>query len=659
MDQLAVRERRRTALDAEGGELLVERGEDAGVLVPVRLPARPVGDRVARERRRQRRILQLERIARHDPCPRAPGREDRREADDVVLDHDVGLDLGHDLCQPLVDVARPVAERTERRLDELAQLVERRLAEDRCGLADEVLPELARLLLGLRRRAESHQPLLEPLRLEAPRERLLDHEHDPVPALAQHLPDSDAVVRRAISPLGKEHDRRRLCSMRPLAPSLVSRQRRIYENHGDLRHGTCSSARAGLREGTRRGRVGPTPGSSPRAPTARRSSSSTWSSPTEAGSARAALRDGRECAGDDPLWPALARESGGGAHATGFLAEDLSNTVVLLDEGRVLKLYRRPEPGTHPEVEVLAALEGSPHAPTLEGRLERDGVTHVSVQASVPGEPVGWEPLIARSPPRSASGLPTQLAHVTACCITPSPSASARPRTGSSRYRRSPRRPVPALRRGARRRRLGGRPGLRSRSDAARDPPSGLAWLRLSLAHAAGPRTPEPRLRLAAGGRRRDEALGAYGDVDRELLHALEVEKELGELAYASPLAPRMALRAAGVLPFVLEERREARRLLRDILAAPERLAACSTPTTSRRHSGAPAGARRVVLIGMGSSRFAALPAAALLRSRGVPAVAELASTGLPTVPRRTCSRSASRRAERAETVAALERHRA
>ena len=116
-----------------------------------------------------------------------------------------------------------------------------------------------------------------------------------------------------------------------------------------------------------------------------------------------------------------------------FLAEDLSNTVVLLDEAHVLKLYRRPEPGTHPEVELLAALEGSPHAPTLEGRLERDGVTHVSVQASVPGEPVGWEPLIASlAAGDPAPGLPTQLAHVTACCTTPSPSASARPRTGSS-----------------------------------------------------------------------------------------------------------------------------------------------------------------------------------------------------------------------------------
>ena len=127
-----------------------------------------------------------------------------------------------------------------------------------------------------------------------------------------------------------------------------------------------------------------------------------------------ALRDGRECAGDDPLWPALARESGVEVGARGrFLAEDLSNTVVLLDDAHVLKLYRRPEPGDHPEVELLGALEGSPHAPALEGRLERDGVTHVSVQAFVPGEPVGWERLIAALACGEPAPGPVSYTHLT------------------------------------------------------------------------------------------------------------------------------------------------------------------------------------------------------------------------------------------------------
>ena len=54
--------------------------------------------------------------------------------------------------------------------------------------------------------AEPHQPLLEPLRLERPRERLLDHEHDPVPSPPQHVADADAVVGRAEGALGEEDE---------------------------------------------------------------------------------------------------------------------------------------------------------------------------------------------------------------------------------------------------------------------------------------------------------------------------------------------------------------------------------------------------------------------------------------------------------------------
>jgi glutamine---fructose-6-phosphate transaminase (isomerizing) len=67
---------------------------------------------------------------------------------------------------------------------------------------------------------------------------------------------------------------------------------------------------------------------------------------------------------------------------------------------------------------------------------------------------------------------------------------------------------------------------------------------------------------------------------------------------------------------------------------------------------------RRVVLIGMGSSRYAALPAAAALRARGVHAVAELSSTGVPTPPGDdviAIGISASGSTE--ETVEALARH--
>jgi glutamine---fructose-6-phosphate transaminase (isomerizing) len=68
---------------------------------------------------------------------------------------------------------------------------------------------------------------------------------------------------------------------------------------------------------------------------------------------------------------------------------------------------------------------------------------------------------------------------------------------------------------------------------------------------------------------------------------------------------------------------------------------------------------RRVLLIGMGSSRFAALPAAAALRARGIPAVAEYASTGLPTPPAPDqVAIGISASGSTPETVEALARHR-
>jgi fructoselysine-6-P-deglycase FrlB-like protein len=102
---------------------------------------------------------------------------------------------------------------------------------------------------------------------------------------------------------------------------------------------------------------------------------------------------------------------------------------------------------------------------------------------------------------------------------------------------------------------------------------------------------------------------------------------------------------------------------LRDILVAPERLASLldaydgpSSPLAELADAGA---YRRVVFIGMGSSRFAAVAAAALLRSRGVEAVAELASTGSPMRPSAdTFAVGISASGKTEETVEALETHR-
>src|SRR5439155_23494164 len=106
----------------------------------------------------------------------------------------------------LVDVTRTVDELPPDRQHEALELVDRRLPELRSRLADEVLPELPRHLLGLRGRLQPHQRLLEALRLERARERLLYHEHDSGSAGLKDLPDADAVVRRAVRALREEDD---------------------------------------------------------------------------------------------------------------------------------------------------------------------------------------------------------------------------------------------------------------------------------------------------------------------------------------------------------------------------------------------------------------------------------------------------------------------
>jgi len=205
--EVAVGERACTARLAECAELCVQRADCACVLRAKLFPGGSVVPRVAGEDRRDAGIFHLERVARHDARPRAARVPDGGERDHVVLHDRVRAELGEDLAQPVVGVAGAVAERAEGGLDELGELLDRRLAEDRRGLADEVLPELTRRLLGLGRRAEAHEALLEALCLEAAGEGLLDDEHDAVTALAQHAPDADAVVRRAVGAFREEDDR--------------------------------------------------------------------------------------------------------------------------------------------------------------------------------------------------------------------------------------------------------------------------------------------------------------------------------------------------------------------------------------------------------------------------------------------------------------------
>src|SRR4051812_7609217 len=194
VDELAVRQRRSAALDAERAELLLQRlVELAGTRAEV-VPAGPVGCGEPREGRGQGRVLHLERVAGNDPRPGHARRHHRREADDVVLHDHVGPELGENLAEALIGVTGAVDEFLPDRQDESFELLDRRLAKLRRRLTDEVLPELARRLLDLGRRLEPHQRLLEALGLERAGERLLDDEDDPDSPFPQYLADPDAVV---------------------------------------------------------------------------------------------------------------------------------------------------------------------------------------------------------------------------------------------------------------------------------------------------------------------------------------------------------------------------------------------------------------------------------------------------------------------------------
>jgi glutamine---fructose-6-phosphate transaminase (isomerizing) len=102
---------------------------------------------------------------------------------------------------------------------------------------------------------------------------------------------------------------------------------------------------------------------------------------------------------------------------------------------------------------------------------------------------------------------------------------------------------------------------------------------------------------------------------------------------------------------------------LTDVLGEPDALAgmldAYDAPGSPLHDLTGRLDGRRVVLIGMGSSGFAAHPIAARLRARGVWAVAELSSAGIPTPPGDdvvAIAISASGGTE--ETIEALDRHR-
>ena len=123
----------------------------------------------------------------------------------------------------------------------------------------------------------------------------------------------------------------------------------------------------------------------------------------------------------DRLWSALADMLSSGASLDGAegsfvarsssaeppaaepgrqLTADQSNTSVVLGERAVLKCYRRLEVGVSPEPELLEALAavGARVAPrwraTLVHRLGEAETALAVLYDFIPGEPIGWEPVI-------------------------------------------------------------------------------------------------------------------------------------------------------------------------------------------------------------------------------------------------------------------------
>ena len=125
-------------------------------------------------------------------------------------------------------------------------------------------------------------------------------------------------------------------------------------------------------------------------------------------------------------------------------------------------------------------------------------------------------------------------------------------------------------------------------------------------------------------------------DIDPDLLHAFEVDKELYEFAYAATYLPAwLYAPTEGGCPVrggsMTVDRVAA--LEADIRGGPHALADLLDAYAALDGPLAAVGDRpmEVVLTGLGSSLYAASTAAAHLRSAGLPAWAEYASTGLPT----------------------------
>ena len=220
VDELEIGQRGSAVLHHEGVVALPGGPVRSLVLGAEPVPAAPVIERVPAERGWQGRVLHLQRVAAHDAHPGSSVGQEGRERVDVVLDDHVGVDPVQDVPQLRLAVRGAVDERRPDGLDERAELLDRRLAELRRRLGDEVGPELPGVLRAgvLRWRSEVDEVLLEAQRLQTALPRRLGGEHDPMAAPLEDLADPDAVVRRPVGTLGHEQERHPVVGHR-LSPS--------------------------------------------------------------------------------------------------------------------------------------------------------------------------------------------------------------------------------------------------------------------------------------------------------------------------------------------------------------------------------------------------------------------------------------------------------
>ena len=369
--------------------------------------------------------------------------------------------------------------------------------EDRRGLADEVLPELARDLLGLRRRrrAASAAPR-SPAPRASPANDSSTMKTTRWPRRRSTSPMPTQLLVGPVGALGEERDRAHVGSLvRGMAAGMntkgIDETARWFAGKGR----TVGSVRPrGGAGGLRFLDVAYADGGSetyldvPPALAWGPLLASLRARPLEGDGGRLELRAG----------PALKTLGGALGGRQRIPATDLSNTVIALGDALLVKAYRRPVPGPHVEIELLDALAGTgAPVPGFAGSLhwvdgERDTALAL-LQAFVPDAEVSLGGADrARGRRRSAATRLRRRGVARARAHDGRAAPGARRRLRAARRDAGAARPPPRRGRGGAGRRVRARPRGRGARPAGARRPRGARRLRPARGH-AHPRRPARR----------------------------------------------------------------------------------------------------------------------------------------------------------------------